>query len=64
MFRIQLGLAHPSIVSILQCVCTHPINLMSIHLLHYIHGNEHMRIHDAIRDILIIIVQDVDFHVK
>jgi hypothetical protein len=62
MFRIQLGLAHPSIVSILQCVCTHPINPMGIHLLHCTHGNEYIKTHDAICDTFIANVQDADFH--
>jgi len=29
-----LGLPHPSIANILQCVCMHPIDPMGIHLLH------------------------------
>ncbi len=48
--HIQLGLPHPSIISIPRCVCTHPINLMGIHILHWIHDNKCIRTHDAIRD--------------
>jgi len=47
-FRTQLGLPHPSIVSIPQCVCTHPINPMGIHLLHCVRGNKLIGTHDAI----------------
>jgi hypothetical protein len=31
----QLGLPHPSIASILQCMCAHPVDLMGIHLLRF-----------------------------
>jgi len=31
----------PSVI--LHCVCTHPINLMGIHLLHCVHGNQHTK---------------------
>jgi hypothetical protein len=51
MFWTWLGLSNPSIVSFFWCVCTHPIDPMGIHFLRYVHGNEHMRIHDAIYDI-------------
>ncbi len=37
-----------SIISFPLCVCTHPINLMSIDLLCCAHGNECMKTHDAI----------------
>jgi hypothetical protein len=61
--QIWLGLPHLSIVSIPQCVCTHPINLMGIYLLHYVHGNKHTWTHDAIHDTFATIVWDVGFHV-
>jgi hypothetical protein len=35
-----LGLPHPSIVGILRCVCTHPIDPMGIHFLFCAHGIE------------------------
>jgi hypothetical protein len=60
---IQLGLPHPLIAGILQCVCTHPMNLMGIHLLCCAHGNKHIRIHDAICNTFTAIIWDVDFHV-
>jgi hypothetical protein len=60
---MQLGLFYPSIANIPQCVCTHPINLMGIHLLHCVHGNEHIKTHDVIRDTFATIAQDVGFHV-
>ncbi len=45
----RLGLPHPSIAGILQCVCTHPIDPMGIHLLHYVHNKKRTKTHDAIR---------------
>jgi hypothetical protein len=36
---------------------------MGIHLLHYVHGNEHIRTHDAIHNTFAAIVHDVGFHV-
>jgi hypothetical protein len=36
---------------------------MGIHLLHYAHGNEHIKTHDAIHDTFAAIMQDVGFHV-
>jgi hypothetical protein len=53
--RVQLGLPHPSIAGIPPCVCAHPINLMGIHFLHYVHGNERTRAHDAICDTFVAI---------
>jgi len=61
--RKQLRLPHPSIVSVFQCVCTHPINPMGIHLLHCVHGNECIKTHDAICLTFAFIAQDVSFHV-
>jgi len=43
-------------------VCTHPINLLGIHFLRCVHGNEHIGTHDAIRDTFIAIALDVGFH--
>jgi hypothetical protein len=60
---MQLGLPHPSITGILQCVCTHPINFMGIHLLHCVHSNKRIRTHDAIRDTFTPIARNVGFHV-
>jgi hypothetical protein len=62
-FRMWLGLPHPSIASILWCVCTHPIDPMGIHFLHCAHGNKHIWSHDVICDTFVAIVQDVGFHV-
>jgi hypothetical protein len=61
--HMQLGLPHSSITNILWCVCTHPIDLMGIHLLCCVHGNEHIRTHDAICNTLTTIAQDTGFHV-
>jgi hypothetical protein len=61
-FRIRLGLPHPSIASIPQCMCTHPIDYMGIHLLRCVHGNEHIRTHDVVHNTFATIVWDVGFH--
>jgi hypothetical protein len=63
-FCTQLGLSHPSIAGIFQCVCTHPIDPMGIHLLHCAHSKEHTKTHDAIRNTFVAIMRDVDFHMK
>ncbi len=59
---IQLGLPHPSIIGILWCMFTHPIDLMGIHLLRCAHGNEHTGTHDVVRDTFVVIAWDVGFH--
>jgi hypothetical protein len=59
-----LGLTHPSIASLPQCVCTHTIDPMDIHLLYCAHGNECMRTHDAIHNTFVAIVQDVNLYVR
>jgi hypothetical protein len=41
-FHTRLKLTHPSITNIPQCVYTHLIDLMGIHLLRCVHGNECM----------------------
>ncbi len=64
MFWIGLGLPHPSITCIPQCMCTHPINPKNIHLLHCAHGNEFIRTHDIVRDTFVVIERDVGFDVK
>jgi hypothetical protein len=56
------GLSHPSIVGIRQCVCTHPIKPMSIHFLHRVHDNKHIRTHDIIHDTFVAIAWDDGFH--
>jgi len=61
---MELGLPHPSIASIPQCVCTHPINPMCIHLLHCVHGNKCTRTHDAIHDTFVTIARNVGFRMK
>jgi hypothetical protein len=61
--RTQLGLLHPSITGILQCLCTHPIDPMGIHLLCYIHGNKCIGTHDVICDTFVTIAWDFGFHV-
>jgi len=63
MFEMWFGLPHPSITGIFQCMCTHPIDVTIVHLLHYTHDNERMGTHDAICDIFATIAQDVVFHV-
>ncbi len=49
---------------ILHYVCTHPINLMGIHLLHCVHGNEQTKTHDAIYNTFVVITWDVGFHME
>jgi len=63
MLQTRLGLPHPLIASISQCVCTHFINVTSVHLLCCVHGNECTCTHDAIYDTFNAIAQNVDFHV-
>jgi hypothetical protein len=58
-FQIRLGLPHPSIACIPQCMYTHPIDPKSIHLLHCVHGNECIKTHDVIHDTFVVIEQDV-----
>jgi hypothetical protein len=60
---MQLGLPRPSITSISQCVCTHPIDLMGIHLLRCVHNNKCIRTHDVIHNTFTPIAQNVGFHV-
>jgi hypothetical protein len=38
-------------------MCTHPIDLMNIHLLCCVHGNKHPWTHDAICDTFVAIVR-------
>jgi hypothetical protein len=45
-------------------VCTHPIDLISIHLLHCAYGNEHMGTHGVVWNNFIIIVWNVNFHIS
>jgi hypothetical protein len=61
--HMRLGLPHPSITGIFQCMCTHLIDLMGIHLLHYVHGNERTGTHVLVCDTSTTITQDADFHV-
>jgi hypothetical protein len=60
----QLGLPHLSIASILQCVCTHPIDSMGIHILCCVHGNECIKTYDVICNTFTTIARDVNFHMK
>jgi len=57
-FCTRLGLPCPSIISISQCVCTHPIDPLGIHLLCCVHGNEHIGTHNVIRDTFAAIARD------
>ncbi len=53
---------YPLNAGIFQCTCTHPIDLMSVHLLYNVHGNKNTKTHDAIRDTFVVIVRDDGFH--
>jgi hypothetical protein len=44
-------------------VCTHPINLMSIHFLCCTHDNECIGTHDEVPNTFVAIMRDVGFHV-
>jgi hypothetical protein len=44
-------------------MCTHPIGVMSVHLLHYAHDNEHRNTRDVICNNFVAIVRDVGFYV-
>jgi hypothetical protein len=54
-FRTRLGLPHPSITYIFWCMCTHPIDVSFVLLLHCTHGNECIGTHDAICDTFVAI---------
>jgi len=45
------------------CVCTHPIDLMGIHLLRCVHGNKCTWTYDVIHNTFTTIARDVGFHV-
>jgi hypothetical protein len=59
---MQLGLPHPSITNIIWCVYTHPIDLMGIHLLRCVDGNECIGTHDVIHNTFAAIVWNASFH--
>jgi hypothetical protein len=56
-----LELSNLSIASFPLCVCTHPIDLMGIHVLHCAHGNEHTWTHDVIHYTFATIVGAIAF---
>jgi hypothetical protein len=63
--QTRLGIPHSSITSILQCVCTHPIDSISIHF-HFLcctQGNKCIGTHDVVHNTFVAISQDVVFHV-
>jgi len=60
-FCMRLRLPHFSITSILQCVHTHPIDFMGIHLLSCVHGNECIGGHHAIPDTFVAITWNDGF---
>jgi hypothetical protein len=49
----QFGQPHPSIISIPRYMCTHPIDLVDIHLLGCVYGNECTGTHDVVCDIFV-----------
>jgi hypothetical protein len=61
-FQTWFGLPHPSITSLPQCMCIHPINPMGIHLLHYAHGNVRTWTYYVIHNIFVTIAQGVSIH--
>jgi hypothetical protein len=58
----RFRLPHPSNTSLPQCVCTHPIDHVGIHLLCCAHGKEHTKTHDVISDIFVSIAWYASFH--
>ncbi len=63
MLWTRFGLPHFSIISIFQCVSTHPIDATCVHLLRCIHDNEHMNTHDVVRNNFVAIAWNISFHV-
>jgi len=61
---IKLGLPHPKACGLSQFICGQAINLIGIHLLHYVHGGKRTTTHDAIQDSFTPIARDVGFHVS
>jgi hypothetical protein len=59
----KLGLPHPTIHGLSQCICSQAINPIGIHLLCCVHGGKHMATNDAIQNSFTSIVKDVGFHV-
>jgi hypothetical protein len=52
-----------TIIGLPYCVCIHPIDFLSIHLLWCSLNNEHIRTHDAICDVFASIAKEVGFYV-
>ncbi len=44
-------------------MCTHPVDLMGMHFVRYVHGNECIGTYDAIHDTFATIARDASFHV-
>jgi len=61
---MRFGLPHFSIIGILWCICTHPIDLMGVHLLCCTHNNKCIRTHDVICNTFVAIAQSFEFHVR
>jgi len=59
----KLGVHHPTVHGISQCICGQPIEPIRIHLLHCDHGGEHIATQDAVWDFFTSITKDVRFHV-
>jgi len=59
MFQTWLGLPHPSIVGIPQCVRTHPIDVIGVHFLCCTHDNELIGTHDEVCDTFVTFAWDV-----
>jgi hypothetical protein len=59
---IFIYIYNSTIVGILRCACTHPIDHVGIHFLHCGHGNECTRTHDVICNTFVTIAQDANFY--
>jgi hypothetical protein len=40
--HMRFGLSHPLVIGMSHCICNQPLDLMGIHILHYVHGGERM----------------------
>jgi hypothetical protein len=59
----RLGFPHPMVCGLSWCICSQPIDLLRIHVFHYVHGANCTTTHDVVWDSFTSIVRDVEFHV-
>ncbi len=56
--HIRLGFSHFLVFGVSNCICSQPLNLMGIHLLHCAHDGEKMVSYDVVRDAFVALVKD------